>query len=532
MKRHRTHQIDELAQQYFRATIPVTWSYNEQVHDYGKDYLVEPGEEDGEQTGLNFFVQLKGQEAVEFTRDGKQVKFQLETMHAAYYVDKVKDLPVFLVVVDVNRKKGWYHFLQPDLETDRSWRKQKSVTIRLPASNDLAHRTKLLEDIVSAKRMMRLLHPESIQDTIAAHKRRIRTLDPRFDVAVSLVNETPMFELRALEPVSWQVEFRGGKKKAREKVSELLDKGMLVEFKPGEVKITGSPLFEEFEQTGGAMQAALDLPATVTLVYRNAEGRVVGQLTDVPGRIKGGRKELWFDGRLEASPLSARLGPMGRGTSGSMRVNWNLAHWDEQKILHLAYFDKLLDFTRDLADSAAADVQCQVHGTEFFSVTVPQNMGRVPEKLSLYMALIDKARKVAQRFGINPAWTVKTFDADSQQTARDLYALFFEGKLVRKTPNLTAKLTVSKTSFRPEVLKQAKGLVPLSVVSDWGATLLGEKFEIGTVTDEYTAVKLREKKVKSPVKGKQRSKSDLVLEVKGSKDTVRTIRPGDLAGPK
>jgi hypothetical protein len=35
MKRSRTHQIDELAQQYFRATIPVTWSYNEHNRDYG-----------------------------------------------------------------------------------------------------------------------------------------------------------------------------------------------------------------------------------------------------------------------------------------------------------------------------------------------------------------------------------------------------------------------------------------------------------------------------------------------------------------
>src|SRR5262249_21215647 len=150
--RHRTHQIDELAQQYFRANIPVTWTYNEQGNDYGKDYLVEVGEDDGEQTGLNFFVQLKGQEQVEFTPDGTRVKFTLESKHASYYADKVKDLPVFLVVVDVNQPRCWFHFLQPDLERDRSWRKQKTVTVYLPADNDLADSAKLLQSAKAANR--------------------------------------------------------------------------------------------------------------------------------------------------------------------------------------------------------------------------------------------------------------------------------------------------------------------------------------------------------------------------------------------
>jgi len=122
MKRHRTHQIDELAKRFFQAATPVTWCYNEHKTDYGKDYLVEPGDDDEELTGLNFFVQLKGQEKVKLTADGSRVKFVLETMHAAYYLDKIKDLPVFLVVVDVNKKKGWFQFLQPALNADQSWR--------------------------------------------------------------------------------------------------------------------------------------------------------------------------------------------------------------------------------------------------------------------------------------------------------------------------------------------------------------------------------------------------------------------------
>jgi hypothetical protein len=60
MKRSRTHQIDALAQRYFKATIPVTWTPNEQKRDYGKDYLVEPGDDDGEQTGLKHLRAVEG----------------------------------------------------------------------------------------------------------------------------------------------------------------------------------------------------------------------------------------------------------------------------------------------------------------------------------------------------------------------------------------------------------------------------------------------------------------------------------------
>jgi len=150
MNKHRTLQIEDLAQRMFRDALPPAWVPNEQHKDYGKDYLVEIGEHNGDLTGSSFFVQLKGQEAVEMTGDGSQVKFPLETKYAAYYVDKIKDLPVFLVVVDVNAKRGWYHFLQPGLEADQSWRKQKSVTIYLPASNDLADTPKLRRAVTSS----------------------------------------------------------------------------------------------------------------------------------------------------------------------------------------------------------------------------------------------------------------------------------------------------------------------------------------------------------------------------------------------
>src|SRR4051794_40378527 len=147
MNKHRTHQIDDLAQRVLRDALPPAWVPNEQTNDYGKDYLVEIGEDNGDLTGSSFYVQLKGQERADISVDGQWVKFSLETKYAAYYLDRIKDLPVFLVVVDVTLKRGWWLFLQPVLEADQVWRGQDSTTISIPTTNDIAETAPLREAV-------------------------------------------------------------------------------------------------------------------------------------------------------------------------------------------------------------------------------------------------------------------------------------------------------------------------------------------------------------------------------------------------
>ena len=121
---------------------------NEQPHDHGKDYLVESGNNNGDLSGSSFYVQLKGQERAEVSAGGALVKYSLEMKYAAYYLDRIKDLPVFLVVVDVNEKKGWWLFLQPVLEGNQTWRKQDSITVNLPAANVLTGKDRLLRNSI------------------------------------------------------------------------------------------------------------------------------------------------------------------------------------------------------------------------------------------------------------------------------------------------------------------------------------------------------------------------------------------------
>ncbi len=209
MQRHRTHQIDELAQRVLRDALPSTWVLNEQHNDYGKDYLVEIGEDDGRLTGSGFYLQLKGQEESTFSADGTLVKYSLKSKYAKHYLDDIKDLPVLLVVVDVGLKKGWWVFLQSGLDADQTWRNQDSITIRLPADNKITEAAALRKAVEEAKKWMRLHHPESIHESVIAHKERVKCTDPRFDVAVSLVDDKPNFTLMAKEKVPLTFCFSG-----------------------------------------------------------------------------------------------------------------------------------------------------------------------------------------------------------------------------------------------------------------------------------------------------------------------------------
>ena len=59
MKRPPAHKINERGMRLFENTVPDNWVCNPQEKDYGKDYLVEIGEDTEEMSGESFYVQLK-----------------------------------------------------------------------------------------------------------------------------------------------------------------------------------------------------------------------------------------------------------------------------------------------------------------------------------------------------------------------------------------------------------------------------------------------------------------------------------------
>ena len=537
MNKHRSHQIDNLAQQFLWSALPVTWVPNKQENDYAKDYLVEIGEENGDLTGSSFYVQLKGKERVDRTADGSQIKYPLESKYATYYFDKVKDLPVFLVLVDVSRKRGWWLFLQPALEADQAWRDQKSITVRMPAINDMTDTTRLSGAVEEAKKWMRLHHPESIHESVVAHKERITAIDPRFDVKVSLVNEQPMFTLLPKQEIPLSITFTGDREEMGRKVSDLIDKGVQVGFQPGEVRVTGSKLFEQIERVGCEIQASVNLAGTLTLVCLDAKERELARLSDVPGQFSGGRKELWFEGELVNSPLSLRLGPIAPDAGGSVQLKLNFHRWDGQRLRQLAYFARLKQFFEILPDSSSTSVECQQDGNTVFSVRTPLQTQPFAAPLARYLDTLSKARKVAERFHANPAWEVKAFDRDTQETADQLYAVFFGNGWSQPMPNVELTAECIRESFNFDIAKQANKPELVTLVgTDCEYAFFGEKIQVGKLVQQYTDMIVRVKREQPPRAGRRRKgrkkpkgatrpsrKSTVGIVLVGSEATVMNV---------
>ena len=543
MKRHRTHQIDELAQRIFKNALPPTWVVNKQENDYAKDFHVEIGEDNSDLTGSSFFVQLKGQEKADISADGSLVKYCLEIKYAAYYLDKIKDLPVFLVVVDVNSKKGWWLFLQPVLDANQAWRKKGGqnakkkpcVTVSLPISNDISDTASLRMAVEEAKKWMRLYHPASIHEAIVAHKERITRTDPRFDVRTSVVNDRPSFTLLAKQDVSIKMTFSGTPGEINKKVSDLLDKGALVEFSPGELTISGSPLFEQMERTGVTMKVGIDLPIKMSLTCRNAEGKELAKLSDLTGTITGGRLELFCEAGLAGSLFSVTMGPIRSDNLGSMKVKVkiNLNQWENQRLHHLSYFDYLQRFFAALSGSTATTIECEHNGNIVFSATAPLQSVPFVAPTAYLLETLRQARRVAERLNLNPIWTVNKFDWDSEQAIKELYGVFFENAWLASIPGLRIVWKAQKAQTFGSDGSRTKGRF-VRVTSNWSYSFLGERFvPIERIVRETTEMNLAFRKTRRKVNGpkgqrgnvrKQLSRTSLECILTGSPKSMMRVR--------
>lgn len=537
MKRPPAHQIDELAQRALRDALPPSWIVNQHDNDYGKDYLIEIGEDAGELTGSSFYVQLKGHKKATFSAETTLVKHSLESKYARYYVDKVRDLPVFLVVVEVATKKGWWLFLQQALDADQSWRKQDSATVHLPIANAISNSVRLREHVEDAKKWMRLRHPDSISEVVVAHKERIIRADPRFNVQVSLIDDQPTFTLLPKEAVPLRFEFAGEPDAIREKVQQLFDKGALVAFEAGEVKITGTELFRQAGEVGCQIQFEVTLDATVSIVSTDKDGTELARLNDIPGRLTGGQKELWFEGALAGSPLAIKFGPVPAQTGGSCSLNFGLHRWDGQRILQLAYFDRLKQFFQAMPTATSINAECAHRGNAAFSLSMSLQQQPFAVPLAQYLDTLAKGRRVCARFNLNPPWSVKAFDRDAQETFNQMDAILFCGGWTKAMPNLRVRLGLVRNSLSHDLLVASDKPEHFMLVSAMGCSFMGQSVELGRVIYEFREVLTKLKdgtrrshtqqqhRAKKPSASSERRRSgSCELLLIGTKNTVVSAR--------
>jgi len=139
MRRPAEHVKEDISIQILKRKIPAKWILRDYNPDYGIDKSLEIVE-DGVVTGKEILIQLKGTEKLGI--HGNDISFSIKANHLKYYLER--DIPVFLIVVDLKKEKCYWVFLQQfafDILNIKNptWENQQTVTIKIPYENEVSN---------------------------------------------------------------------------------------------------------------------------------------------------------------------------------------------------------------------------------------------------------------------------------------------------------------------------------------------------------------------------------------------------------
>jgi hypothetical protein len=152
-KRPQSHVIGDDAVSIFTSACPREWIVSPVQPDYGLDLRVELTR-DGNVTGEEFYVQLKGRKEVKES-SGEAVEVPISQSTINYWLGKVH--PVLIVLVDVSRRCFWFQWLEyayPHFPNQREEKEDVKLLLhRSSVTDPLAERvTKYLSDYFSQLR--------------------------------------------------------------------------------------------------------------------------------------------------------------------------------------------------------------------------------------------------------------------------------------------------------------------------------------------------------------------------------------------
>lgn len=130
-KRHRTHQIEELSERFFKNQTPIEWVINRFEHDYGTDYNCEIDERGG-MSGRNFTIQLKGKEK---ETDSSNISISnIKKTTIRRWFNRLE--PTMLIAYIVDEKEAFWIWV--DENTVDLTKNNQTFTIKISRDNKLS----------------------------------------------------------------------------------------------------------------------------------------------------------------------------------------------------------------------------------------------------------------------------------------------------------------------------------------------------------------------------------------------------------
>jgi len=407
-----TREIDKKAQDIFNDTLPPGWLIRKQDPDIHIDYFVEIAEKP-RPSGVVFGVQLKGTNSPRYT--GSLIKVSFKTKHLSYYLDKVKQ-PVFIIVVDIRKRQGFWVFAQEWAKNklkDRNWKGQKKIDIKIPLKNCLSNVDMLRVEVAKAETYMRDLWPSSIPAAIEYAKASLEELDRRVQVDVSYEGGKTRFTLQAREPFDFNIRFKESTH-VQSRFADLFNSGKPAMFDGDEiVDVNGSPLlqsiFEKREKGKLVFEPGKRIETFLVLSAVDLANQEKAVLYGVEGMMWAGTKMARFEGGIKETPLFLELSfpmPPSLG-SNPLKVNfrYNSSAWSNIPVLRLPHFDKLKEFFAAVQEGCLLRIICEIKGNHIFTATSQPNLDpKFMEASNWHLQILEKVRNVARKIKIDPLY--------------------------------------------------------------------------------------------------------------------------------
>jgi hypothetical protein len=378
------------------------WIVRDRDHDVFVDYEIERTEA-GEPTGKIFYAQLKSHRSV--TPKNSNANEVIETKHLKYYADC--HIPVFLFVVDITARTGYWVFIQEWLENasaDSRLSEQASMTVTVPVANRLDDTPALLSATRKAAAFMREKHPGSVNAAINSDIARLTAIDPRFDIKLAIIDSKKHYSLSPREPVPFRLKIAGEHTKA---FQELIEYGRPLNLPSGTVEFEGFPLLDALKSEG--MLTGLNLTPAISRQC-DLEFWVEGDLDSprirLEGRIAPGTAGLLYIGGLESLPLKVEIKTppltIQRPAVATMTVSWDWSAWSGIELLSLPYFDALHSLSRAASEGKSIQHRFSFQGGRLTAGVLGKRNDTPFAAPALLLATLAKARAVATTVNAKP----------------------------------------------------------------------------------------------------------------------------------
>lgn len=493
--------------------------------DYGRDFLIGIWE-DHKPTGIEFVVQLKGQAHVSLNKKKTHAKFKFEVKYLNYYMSLA--WPVFLVVVDISTKLGYWVFLQQYVvQSPQSLKKRtkKHLTIQLPTAPLISDAVALQKAATEAREYMISIQPSSIENAIKGQKASYEKLDPRVEAKIDVIDGKQRVTIEPKEPIQLQFFFDGKAPSMDDRLRDFFGRGMPLHLEPAEARVEGSKLFEDLFTQGGTLELKSHVPAAVSLIAKSDTGHEIASLKNLSATIEGGFLEVRVSGGLPGSPFSLNLTMTKDSTHGPMGVRFDLPSWRDHLIAQLPFFDQLAEFLIPLKDAAIVEAQVFVNGNRAIRGSIDDAVGlKTIKRLSALFQILRDAQEIARIANIAPILN-EDIDHEMANDIYEMHGLLTKGEVRRKAVNFRYLHKFPRQVVKDMVEGLSSQEATLSLISNNEQTgrLFGYSVPLGKLEISITNMKVAtpDSILRKKLKTRQQH---IQVELVGTSNAVRTIK--------